>query len=364
MSEGGVNGVTEVRPLLRSVLRATPLSRGELRGVLRWAPRQRLADARAVADYLVTSGRLSEFQAGRLLAARGADLVVGAYFLLAPLGRGGMSHVYLARRGAAEPAVALKVLRPDAADRQPRQLARFRREMEVWRRLEHANLPRVLEVGDGGGVAYIAMEFVAGPSVRRLVHTRGPLPVPRAARLFAEVAAALDHAHGRGVIHRDLKPSNILITPDGAAKLLDFGLALFRGEPPGVPAVVGGGGYVVGSMDYMAPEQAEDALRADERSDVYGLGCTLYYAVTGAVPFPGGAARDKIQRHRTERATPVDRLNPRVPVAFAALVARMMAKDPAARLESAALARDELLRWAGPARAPESSEPTGLVAPA
>jgi serine/threonine protein kinase len=196
------------------------------------------------------------------------------------------------------------------------------------------------------GVYFIAMEYIPGRSLYRLVTQEGPLPVARAARLFAEVAAALEHAHDRGLIHRDLKPSNIMVTPQDHAKVLDLGLALVEGEDVSNTQVVGGDGYNVGTMDYIAPEQTTDATGVDARADIYSLGCTLYFALTGHPPFPGRSTREKIHAHRTADPLSVLSLNPDLPPGFAALVDRMMAKDPARRVPSASALREELLRWA------------------
>src|SRR5204862_7954046 len=167
----------------------------------------------------------------------------------------------------------------------------------------------------------------------------------RAARLLGEVAQALEHTHMQGLVHRDLKPANILVTPNDHAKVLDLGLALVRGEKGGDREVIGGQGYVVGTMDYIAPEQIDDPVQVDARADVYSLGCTLYYVLTGRPPFPGGPNRAKIQRHREEGPRPVAELNRAVPAALSALVERMMAKDPARRPASAAEVEEELRRW-------------------
>lgn len=226
-------------------------------------------------------------------------------------------------------------------------LARFLREMEMCQRVAHPHIAQTYEVGVSHGVYFIAMEFISGRSLYRLVTDDGPLTVPRAARLFTEVASALDHAHCRGVIHRDLKPSNLLITTNDHAKVLDLGLALIQGEAPSDHTVVGGQGYVVGTMDYMAPEQIEDATKVDPRSDIYGLGCTLYFALTGGPPFPGGSKTQKIARHRKEEPAPIVEQNPAVPAGFAALVHRMMAKRPADRFESAEALRRALVPWIG-----------------
>ena len=147
---------------------------------------------------------------------------------------------------------------------------------------------------------------------------------------MAEVASALEHAHNQGLIHRDLKPSNIMITPNDHAKVLDLGLALMQGEQADL-SVIGGQGYIVGTMDYIAPEQTADASKVDARCDVYALGCTLYFALTGQPPFPGGTNREKIQRHRREKPTPLAELRPDLPKGFVALVERLMEKDPRGR---------------------------------
>jgi eukaryotic-like serine/threonine-protein kinase len=331
---------------LRTVLRSGLLDRAQLQEALRDVPLDQRNDPEALADHLVAAGKLSRFQAGKLLRGMAVGLVLGSFQVLAPIGRGGMGTVYLARDSRSEQLVALKVLPPKRAREEERLLARFRREMEMCRRVAHPHLAWTYDVGVCQGVYYIALEYIPGKSLYRLINEAGPLPVPRAARLFAEVAAALDHAHNQGLIHRDLKPSNIIITPHDHAKVLDLGLAMVQGEAPCEREVVGGQGYVVGTMDYIAPEQTEDAARVDPRSDLYALGCTLYFALTGQPPFPGGTPLEKIHKHRGEEPTPVPQLNPAVPPAFIGLLRRMMAKNPDLRIATAAEVREELLRWA------------------
>jgi serine/threonine protein kinase len=202
------------------------------------------------------------------------------------------------------------------------------------------------------------MEYIRGLSLSRQVGEHGPLGAARAARLFAEVADGLRHAHERGLIHRDLKPANIMVTPRGHAKVLDLGLALAVGEElPADKSIVGGQGYVVGTMDYIAPEQVDDSSQVDARADLYALGGSLYFALTGQPPFPGGTSVEKMRRHRTQYPDPISDLNPTVPAEFARVVAKLMEKDPARRYPTAAAARDALRVWAEAGVMPEDADP-------
>jgi serine/threonine protein kinase len=334
-----------VERLLKAVLRSGLLDRGKLQAALRDLALGRRDDPEAVADHLVKTGRLSRFQARKLLQGMPGGLVLGPFQILAPIGKGGMGTVYLARDVRGDQLQALKVLTPKRARESERLLARFRREMEMCQRVAHPHIAWTCDVGVCQGVYYIAMEYIPGRSLYRIVSDDGPLEVSRAARLFGELAVALDHAHHQGLIHRDLKPSNVQVTPNDHAKLLDLGLAIVQGESAASREVIGGQGYVVGTMDYIAPEQTENAASVDPRSDIYALGSTLYFALTGQPPFPGGTALDKVQRHRSENPPPVEQINPRVPAAFGRLVRRMMAKKPDDRLPTAHAVEEELHAW-------------------
>jgi eukaryotic-like serine/threonine-protein kinase len=331
---------------LKTILRSGLLDQTALSQAMRQTVPEQRTGAVAVADFLVKTGKLTRFQAKKLLRGATHGLVLGPYQILAPIGKGGQSIVYLARDQRSEELLALKVLPPSIARSEERMLARFRREMEMSRRVAHPAVCWTQDVGVCNGIYYIAMEFIPGKSLFRVVNQDGVLTVPRAARLFAEVATGLDHAHVQGLIHRDLKPSNILITPNDHAKILDLGLALMAGETPTDCTVVGGQGYIVGTMDYIAPEQADDPIAIDARADIYSLGCTLYFALSGRQPFAGGDTRQKLQRHRNETATPISEFNPTVPVRFEAIIKRMMAKRREDRYPSAEALREELLPWA------------------
>jgi serine/threonine protein kinase len=333
-------------------------------GVAKTSPPE---SARELADLLIRSGELTHFQAAKLLQGRWAGLALGPYRLLAPLGRGGMGTVYLGRDSRAPcgngngELVALKILPPRIARENERMLLRFRREIEMGKHTEHAFVARTLAGGEIDGVNYIAMEHVPGRSLQRLVGLGGRIPVGDAARVFADVAAGLHHLHERGVIHRDLKPGNVMVTPEGGAKILDLGLALALGEPlPDDPRIVGGKGYILGTMDYIAPEQARNATDVGPHSDLYSLGCALYFALSGTPPFPGGTSKDKIRRQRMIEPAPLSDMNSAIPRKLARVVMTLMAKTPGDRPPSAAAARELLLPFATQSKtaAPQSVRDT------
>jgi serine/threonine protein kinase len=330
---------------LRCVLRSRLLSREELQESLRGVPQEHRDDALALGEHLMRQGKLTRFQVGKLLGGICQGLILGPFRILTPLGRGGMGTVFLVRDTRSDQLVALKVLPPKLARTEERMVARFRREMEMSQKVAHPHLAWTYEVGEFHGVHYIAMEYIQGRTLSRLVLDEGPLHWKRAARLLAEVAAGLEHAHSLGLIHRDLKPSNIQITPRDHAKVLDLGLALTHGEEVSDTQVVGGQGYIVGSMDYIAPEQTLDAAAVDRRCDLYSLGCTLYFALTGRAPFPGGTSKEKIFRHRYEHPTPISALVPSLPGGFVDLIERLMSKDHADRPPSAEAVVLELRAW-------------------
>lgn len=348
---------------IRALRKSGLLARARIDALIEGAPKSSAGDADKLGEYLVGSGALTHFQVTKLKQGTFQGLVLGAFQILSPLGRGGMGTVYLARDmrkpEGRQALLALKVLPPKRAREEDRTLARFLREMDLCQRVSHPHLTKTFEAGDVGGVHFIAMEYIRGDSLRRAVAERGPLNVPRAARLFAEVADGLEHAHEQGLVHRDLKPSNIMVTPNGHAKILDLGLALAVDEElPSDKKIVGGQGYVVGSMDYIAPEQVDDASQVDARADLYSLGCSLYYALTAQPPFPGGTSLEKMKRHRTQHPDPISEFNPTVPAEFARIVERLMEKSPTRRYQTAAAVRDALRPWsAGEPETPMDVDP-------
>ncbi len=303
---------------------------------------------------LVESGDLTRFQADKLLSGL-SGLIIGNYRILSPLGRGGMGVVYLARErqdssNVVRPLLALKVLPPRKAE-VDRVRDRFLREMALGKFIRpHPNVARPIDSGEQNGLLYIAMEYAPGRTVREIVLQDGALAAGDAARIFSEIADGLASLHGVGLIHRDLKPGNIIVTPGGSAKLIDFGFALHLGdELPRDPALVGGKGYILGSMDYIAPEQATDATDVSPRSDLYALGASMYFSLSGCPPFPGGTAIQKIKWHRNDSPPPLRTIRPDVPIELAAVVSKLMAKDPDDRFASAAHVATILKQWASPA---------------
>ncbi len=321
--------------------------------------------AEEFAGQLVAAGELTRFQAEKLLAGFWQGLAVGPYRILCPVGRGGMGIVYLAHRLRPKKPprlLAVKLLSPKRAADEPRTLARFVREMDIGRALPpHPHLTRTLEAGLHDGIHVLAMEYVPGPTARQLVADGGPLPVNRAARVFADAANGLLALHQTGYVHRDLKPSNIVVTTGDRAKVLDFGFALRRGETPtDDPSILGGQGYTLGTMDFLPPEQAADAVAVGAETDVYSLGCSLYFAVSGRNPFPDGTAREKMRMHRTMEPLPLTTLVPGLHDDFARLVRWMTAKRPEHRPQSMDVVARELDRWADPV--PKLPAPVALTA--
>jgi serine/threonine protein kinase len=262
---------------------------------------------------------------------------LGRYELLRKLGQGGMGEVFLAHDTKLDRRVAVKVLPPHAVH-DPDAVARFQREAKALAQLGHPGIVQAFDsdsAGDSAGERhFLVMEYVDGVSLSELLKRQGKLTPGQAADYVHQAALALQHAHDKGLVHRDLKPSNLLLTSDGRVKLLDLGLARFLQDQiadPGLTRENSG----MGTPDYAAPEQFRDAHHADERSDIYSLGCTLYHLLTGQVPFPGTSMQEKCNAHEHKAPAAIQALSPEAPVGLIAAVEKMMAKKPADRYQSA-----------------------------
>jgi response regulator RpfG family c-di-GMP phosphodiesterase/tRNA A-37 threonylcarbamoyl transferase component Bud32 len=280
-------------------------------------------------ERLVELGLLTAYQAGRLQAGRDFGLVLGNYRVLDRLGAGGMGVVYRAEHVLLRRPAAVKVLSM-SPDQDTRLLLRFRAEMRAVGALRHPNVVAPLDAGQAHGhrpgepvLHYLVMEFVDGPDLENLIRTRGPLSVGRACEFGHQMASALSAAHTRGLVHRDIKPTNILIAEGHQAKLLDFGLAQDVRQRLTEP------GVLLGTLEYMAPEQAQDAHLADIRADLYGLGGVLFWCLAGRPPFPSaGPAPMEIARRLTQPPPSVRTFRPEVPAALDQVLARLMAPKP------------------------------------
>jgi serine/threonine-protein kinase len=320
-------------------------------------PLQRCTDARALARELIDRSLLTPYQVNQMFLERGQELVLGQYVLLERLGEGAMGQVFKARHRSLGRIVALKLIRKERLSR-PEVVQRFLREVQIAAQLKHPNVVLSFDAGQVGATHFIAMEYVDGIDLARLVKRSGPLSVEQASDFICQAAQGLQHASEQGLVHRDIKPANLFVTrlPTSGAtpplstreaagslgeqagstsevsrgpliKILDMGLARLNPDmeneaTPRVTKV----GVVVGTIDFLAPEQAVNASRVDIRADIYSLGCTFYYLLTGSVPFSGATAMEKLLKHRCDEPPPVEQRRPEVSDALAAVVRKMMAK--------------------------------------
>jgi Leucine-rich repeat (LRR) protein/tRNA A-37 threonylcarbamoyl transferase component Bud32 len=304
------------------------------------ALQERFPEPKGLAGELIRRGWLTPYQANQLLQGKGQELLLGSYVLLERLGEGGMGQVFKARNWKLGRVVALKLIRKERLGN-PEAVRRFEREVRAAAALSHPNIVRAWDADQVGGTHFLVMEYLDGATdLARLVKKHGPLPVATACDYIRQAALGLQHALEKGLVHRDVKPSNLLLTRGDVVKVLDLGLARLVPPPDDQQAssstLVTGQGAVVGTLDFIAPEQILDAHAADIRADLYSLGCTLYFLLTAQVPFPGGTAGGKIGHHLLWDPPAVERLRPDVLPWLAALLRRLMAKDREERFQTPA----------------------------
>jgi len=287
---------------------------------------------------LMPSGSLLPNPAALLIGTR-----LEHYELVEFVGGGGMGSVYRANDTRLGRTVAVKVLSRDHGDEET--IRRFRIEAQSAARLDHPNIARVYYVGEDQGVNFIVFEFIDGVNLRDEVQATGPLDVEPALYYTLQIAHALEHSSSRDVIHRDIKPSNVLITATGQVKLVDMGLARLHQVEAGDNDLTASG-VMLGTFDYISPEQARDPRVADVRSDLYSLGCTLFFMLTGQPPFPEGTALQKVLRHSTDDPPDVRQFRPELSPRVAALVSKLLAKKPSQRHQSPAELVADLLQVA------------------
>jgi serine/threonine protein kinase len=328
-------------------------------------PEARDPDPRALGLLILKRGWLTRFQINVIAQGRGKDLLLGPYLVLDSLGEGAMGQVFKARHRHMNRVIALKVIRKERLAGLD-AIKRFYQEVEAAAQLSHPNIVIAYDAGKLETTHYLAMEYVDGTDLFRLVKESGQLSVAQACDYVRQAALGLQHAHERGLVHRDIKPSNLLLardsedrqsSPFGTVKILDMGLARRQGQG-GKEHGVTHAGAVIGTPDYLSPEQAVDSRVADIRSDLYSLGCTMYFLLTGKPPFQAESLTELLLKHQLDQPVVLEKLLPGVPPQVAAIVRKLMAKRPADRFQSPA----ELIRALETAATPEAALAPGMPA--
>jgi serine/threonine protein kinase len=296
-----------------------------------------------LADWMVRRGLVTRFQATHMLAGRHRGLMLGQYKLLDQIGKGGTGVVFLAEHRQLRRRAAIKVLPSDRSSKE--SVERFYREARAVAALDHPNIIRAHDVNQEGKIHFLVMEFVEGEILKDYVENHGPLPHRQAAGYIAQIAAGLQHAHERGLIHRDIKPANLLMDSSGTIKILDMGLVLFFNEQDDTLTQDLSKGAVLGTADYLSPEQALDCHEVDIRSDIYSLGATFYTFLSGRPPFHASKITQKLIDHQIKEPLPLHELNPDIPRQLSAVVAKMMAKKPECRFQTPSEVISALAPW-------------------
>lgn len=333
-------GVASSKDLL-TVLRKTQLLSPEQITLLD-STQSAQSEPRGMAREILQRGWMTPFQVNQVLQDKGQELVLGNYVLLERLGEGGMGAVFKALDRPNNRMVAIKIIRKEWLNNSNVK-RRFGREIMAGGRLSHPNITQVLDADGEGDPPFLVLEFVQGADLSKLVKGQGPLDVNKASDYILQASRALEHVHDNNLVHRDIKPSNLLVTPEGVVKLLDMGLARVRHGEDGLSmSTLTQEGSVLGTPEFLAPEQAINPLTVDIRADIYSLGCTWYYILTGKVPFPGGTLAEKLIHHQMHDADPVEQLRPGLPPGVAPVIRRMMAKKPDERFQTPAEVSREL----------------------
>ncbi len=302
-----------------------------------------ITDVDFVGASLIEAGLLTGWQCDKLMEGRHKGFFLGKYKLLDHLGTGGMSSVYLAEHVLMQRRVAIKVL-PKHRVEDSSYLARFHREAQAAAALDHRNIVRAYDVDNDGDIHYLVMEYVEGRDLQVIIKADGPLKYGDVADYIRQAADGLHHAHCAGLIHRDVKPANLLVDQKNVVKVLDLGLARFTDEDK-ASLTVAYDENVLGTADYLAPEQAIDSHGVDARADIYSLGCTMYYLLTGHPPFPDGTLPQRLMMHQKQEPPSIRDDRPDAPEDLIRLCRRMMAKKPDDRFQTTAEVAEAMSRW-------------------
>jgi len=300
-------------------------------------------DPVVVCKELEDAGVITRWQSEKILQGKYKGFFLGSHKLLGHLGSGGMSSVYLAEHILMKHQRAIKVL-PKSKLGKNSYLERFQREAKAIASLNHPNIVRAYDISNEKDTHYLVMEYVEGADMQNLVRKHGPLPYAVAADYIAQAARGLHHAHEAGLIHRDVKPANLLVNKDGVVKVLDLGLALFS-EDTDASLTMEYNDKVLGTADYLPPEQAINSHKIDSRADMYGLGCTLYFLLTGHPPFPDGSIASRIIKHQNSMPPDIRKERVDCPGELDGVCVKMMQKDPKFRYTSCLQVAEILETW-------------------
>ncbi len=319
------------------------------------------ADPVRLADELLAAKLVTRYQQRKIQAGRPGELVFGQYLILERIGEGGMGKVYRAVESRMGREVALKTIRPNLLANKT-VVQRYKREARAAASLDHPNIVKLLEADDVGGRYFLAMEFVDGSDLSRLVKDlnkeKVAMPPGEAAEYIRQAALGLQHAHDKGLVHRDVKPSNLLVSGERAipgtggkanVKILDMGLVRSLADDDVTTTDLTRDGTVVGTPDYMSPEQSRNSSTVDPRADIYSLGCTLFYLLRGLPPYDTGTAIDKLIKHQLDPVPDIRQFRPDVPPRLAAVIKKMMAKKADDRYQTADEVSEELAHYTGDA---------------
>jgi serine/threonine-protein kinase len=315
-------------------------------------------DCVPLAQFLQEREIVTGWQNSHLREGRFRDFFLGKYKLLRLLGAGGMGAVYLAEHVLMHRKVAVKILYHGSVDRT--SLERFFQEARAVSQLDHLNIVRAFHFDSSDDFLYLVMEFIDGPDLQGLVKRYGPLQYWEAAEYIRQAAVGLAHAHAAGMVHRDVKPANLLRDPRGVVKILDLGVARMTKQRGGTLTQTSNQG-MLGTVDYLAPEQALNSHDVDHRADIYALGGTLYYLLSGRAPFPEGSQAQKLLAHQIQKPEPLLNLRRDAPPELTRICDRMMAKDPKDRFQSAIECAQTVQQWSRNYR--ESINMTGPIRP-
>lgn len=334
----------EVSHYTALVLRSGLVDRKKLVPVLRELENEsteRLS-TKSVSTRLIDRGLITGWQHNLLLRGRWRGFLVGNYKLLDHLGAGGMCRVFLAEHRQLGRQLAMKMLTSHAT-KDGIQVERFYREARCLGRLNHPNIVTLHDVGVDQGRHYMALEYIKGTDLQQIVDKQGPLPCRLVAEYIAQVADAVNSMHREDLVHRDIKPSNIIVNEHGKTTLLDMGLV--RDFSDANSLTVAGQVDLLGTVDYIAPEQIEDSHHVDRRADIYSLGCTFYQLLVGHPPFPHGTDMQRLMDHQSRKPLPLQKLRRNIPTELAELCHAMLIKESRWRIHSARVVADRLRKW-------------------